>query len=416
LNNGLYITLAIGAQEARNGTQRLLTLPGGKVVTVVIPAGTPDGYLFYIDGQGNTHSRYDLIGAPLLTVTVRIEAETKPDVGAESYQETERGAFYLPPTLLASDRKSPALESTAAPSPYDGPSNNEPMFGSIPPPPPPPPLPSPLPTPRPARSMKLVIVLVAVCLLVVVAGIIGVGTYQNSVNQARVAATATAQANATATTTAQARSTAAAIASATASAVAADATTIAANPYPSYLPGRGTLALYDPLTRPFAWPATSNTSFGGSCQFTGGAYQVSVMNANRFYECTTSHTYSDFAFQVQMNIQQGDCGGMTFRDDQNGKNYRFVICQSGDYALFLNRDFSGSHNTTLSQGTVNHTIAQGTIAVAAKASSIGIYYDGQQIINVSDATFGSGGVGLLAESLSHATQVNYSDAKVWTLS
>jgi hypothetical protein len=245
----------------------------------------------------------------------------------------------------------------------------------------------------------------------VVIGIISFGAYQNHVNQIRVAATATAQVNATATTKAQVHETAVAIAAATASVVAA-------NPYPSYLPGSGTLALHDPLTRSSAWSETSDASFGGSCHFGAGAYQVNEVTTNRYYECTTdSLKYSNFAFQVQMTIQQGDCGGMTFRDDHAGKHYRFIICQDGSYALELDRDLSGTKNATLGQGSLNNTIAQNqsvSLAMAARGASIGIYYNGQQLISVSDSTYNSGELGLLAENVGHSTVVAYSNARVWT--
>jgi len=420
VNSGLYATVAIGVEEARNGTQRTLTLPDGKRVTVVIPPGVPEGYLLYLDGQGNTHNRYDQVGAPLLTIIVHIEAGARPNIDTEHDQATVRGAFYAPPVPSRADSVPPALEPTRLSSPYGGQSNSEPIYGNIMPPPPPsypqplPPYPQPSslpPASAPRRSGKLVLSLVAVGLVVVIVGIISFGAYQNHVQQVRVAATATAQANATATTTAQVHDTAVAIAAATAS-------VIAANPYPSYLSGSGKLALHDPLTRPGAWTQASDTSFGGNCQFTGGAYQVSEVTANRYYECTTnSLTFSDFAFQVQMTLQQGDCGGVTFRDDDAGKHYRFLICRDGIYALILDRNLAGGNNSTLNQGSLNNTNVQNqslSLVVLAKGASIDIYCNGQQIINVSDSSYNSGELGLLAASLSSSTTVAYSNARVWT--
>jgi hypothetical protein len=423
VNSGLYATVAIGVEEARNGTQRTLTLPDGKHVTIVIPPGVPEGYLLYLDGQGNTYTRHDQVGTPLLTVVVHIDAGARPNINSEPDQATVRGVFYAPPGPATTDNVPPALEPTRLPSPYGGPSYSEPGYGNITPPPPPsypqplpsypqplPPYPQPSSLPlAPKRSGKLVLGLVAVGLVVVM--IISFGAYQNHVKQVGVAATATAQANSTATTTAQVHDTAVAIAAATAS-------VIAANPYPSYLPGSGKLVLHDPLTQSGAWTEASDASFGGSCQFAGGAFQVSEVKANHYYECTTnSLKFSDFAFQVQMTLQQGDCGGMTFRDNHAGKDYRFLICRDGTYGLGLDRDLTGNNNSTLGQGSLNNTSVLNrsvSLAIIAKGASIGIYCNGQQVINVTDSSYTSGELGLLATNLGSNTTVAYSNARVWT--
>jgi hypothetical protein len=413
VNSGLYATVAIGVEEARNGTQRTLTLPDGKHVTIVIPPGVPEGYLLYLDGQGNIYNRYDQVGVPLLTVVVHIEAGARPNIDTEYNQATVRGVFYAPPVPPQADSLPPALEPTRLPSPYGGQGYGEPGYGNITPPPPPPyPQPSPFPpAPAPKRSGKLVLGLVAIGLVVVIVGIIGFGSYQSHVNQVRATATATAQANATATKTVQVHDTAVAIAAATAS-------VIAANPYPSYLPGSGKLALHDQLNQSGAWTDASDASFGGKCQFAGETFQVSEVTANRYYECTTnSLTFSDFAFQVQMTLQQGDCGGVTFRDDHSGKHYRFLVCRDGSYALELDRDLTGNNNKTLSQGFLNNTSVQNqsvSLAVLAKGSSIVIYCNGQQAINVTDSSYNSGELGLLAANLGSNTTVAYSNARVWT--
>src|SRR5690348_14654456 len=52
-----------------------------------------------------------------------------------------------------------------------------------------------------------------------------------------------------------------------------------------------------------------------------------------FYVCTAEATdFSNFAFEVQLKILHGDCGGMIFRADSNsGKLYFFEVCQDGRY-------------------------------------------------------------------------------------
>ncbi|MBO0783432.1 MAG: hypothetical protein J2P37_31865, partial [Ktedonobacteraceae bacterium] len=45
-------TLLLSAEEAQTGTQRMLTLPGGRPYTVTIPAGAYNGQEITIPGQG----------------------------------------------------------------------------------------------------------------------------------------------------------------------------------------------------------------------------------------------------------------------------------------------------------------------------------------------------------------------------
>src|SRR3989442_15425475 len=114
----------------------------------------------------------------------------------------------------------------------------------------------------------------------------------------------------------------------------ATASVIAANPYPSYLTGNGTLALYDSLSQSDYWYNSSNTSFGGACQFTNGAYHISQTKPQRLFDCVAGPSFTNFAFEVHMTIIQGDCGGIVFRRDSTNANlYVFQVCQNGSYRL-----------------------------------------------------------------------------------
>ena len=48
----LHATLAISRAEAESGTTRSLTLPGGRQVSVTVPAGVGDGTTLRLEGQG----------------------------------------------------------------------------------------------------------------------------------------------------------------------------------------------------------------------------------------------------------------------------------------------------------------------------------------------------------------------------
>ncbi len=226
--------------------------------------------------------------------------------------------------------------------------------------------------------------------------------------------TATAQAQATAAITTSLTATAQASANAT-------ATVIAANPDP-YPPGNGQLALYDPLTdnsKGYGWD--TGTTDNGTCDFSAGAYHVSPAKTNFFYVCASKVSdYSNFAFEVQMNISKGDCGGIIFRGDTvNGKFYLFYVCQDGSYSLYMYPDFSGTTAKELAGGS-SAAIKTGlnqqqALAVVAQGSTLTLYVNKQDIKSVTDTTFSQGQVGLVAYSVSNPTEVIFSDAKVWTL-
>jgi len=137
-----------------------------------------------------------------------------------------------------------------------------------------------------------------------------------------------------------------------------------------------------------------------------------------------------------MTIVIGDCGGVTFRE-QGVKLYYFFICQTGNYrchnnsALICNfglirytqnpsngyPDFS--HNPLLTEG-FSKTVEDGAnqqyiIAVVARKSKIDLFVNGQNIGEVKDNVFTQGVIGVLAKTFgSYSTQVEFSDATVWT--
>src|SRR5438874_6030155 len=51
-NSDLHLTLAISKAEAQGGTQRVLTLPGGRHASVSVPAGVYDGQVLRLPGMG----------------------------------------------------------------------------------------------------------------------------------------------------------------------------------------------------------------------------------------------------------------------------------------------------------------------------------------------------------------------------
>lgn len=290
--------------------------------------------------------------------------------------------------------------NTPAPASYA--SNNQGPY--VPPPP---------PSSQPRRNrMGLIIGIVVLVLVIIIGGILALshlGTQGSTTNATPTAAptqqpTQSPQSQATATAQAQASATAA---------------VNSANPNP-YTPGLGTLALMDPLTdnsKGYAWDASVHTD--GTCAFTGGSYHVSTPKTQFFYLCSAEVSdFSNFAFEVQLKVVKGDCGGMVFRSDSNtGKLYFFEVCQDGSYSFSRYLDFTGNNVKDLAGGS-SAAIATGlnqtnTIAVVAQGSSLTIYVNKQKLSSATDSSFTHGQVGVFADSSNKPTDVAFNNAKVW---
>jgi hypothetical protein len=331
---------------------------------------------------------------------------------------TPTPAFYAPtgttpnnPTVTSSGVNTPppytnyGSQQYGAQSPYDAPPPPNPYNT--------PPGPAYYPvkeqqyvTPPPSKPRSnhfgLIIGIVVLVLLIIGGGILAIshlGTQGGS-------SSATA-------TVAPARATGAAQASATAS-------VIAANPNP-YTAGVGTLALLDPLTdnsKGYAWDASVHTD--GTCAFTGGSYHVSTPKTQFFYLCTAEVSdYSNFAFEVQLKVVKGDCGGMVLRADSNtGKLYFFEVCQDGSYSFSRYLDFTGNNVKDLAGGSsaaiVTGLNQTNTIAVVAQGSTLTIYINKQKLSSVTDSSFTHGQIGLFADASNNPTDVAFNNAKLWT--
>ncbi|TMC21025.1 MAG: toll/interleukin-1 receptor domain-containing protein [Chloroflexi bacterium] len=209
---------------------------------------------------------------------------------------------------------------------------------------------------------------------------------------------------------------------ATADSATATATAIVAhNSYFSFLSRMGTPAFIDPLSQENSsrWSSYS-TGSTRACQFTGGAYHVSQQTNKYVMGCNATGTFSNFAFEVQLAITRGDCGGMAFRSDSKGHLYVFRICQNGTYSVIKCVSNNGSDAETLagSNSPAIHTGLgqQNKIAIEASGGTITFYVNEQQIDQVQDSSYVSGSLGLIAYPESNTpTDVAYSNAKLWTL-
>src|SRR5216683_3121050 len=350
-------TLALSQAEAQVGSSRTLTLPGGRRITVPIRAGIRDGEEIRLKGQGEETWPGGPVGDLILTVSLPTVEQyaQQPFYGDNPGSPTD---FIAPPPL-------PPFATYASPSGATYPAT---------------------------------------------------GSYPNYPEQANAQATA----NVLGTSTAQANTTATAQASATA---AASATASALQTVLSQATS-GTPALNDQLSAPsnnYNWDqlTSSNSTVGGSCTYTGGAYHSNMPRTSFFQPCfAETPTYGNFAFQVQMTITQGDEGGIIFRaDPANSKFYLFRISQSGAYDLFLYVDNQGSHAKNLLSNS-SSLIKMGqnqtnTITVVARGANIYFFINSQYLDGVSNGMFSSGKIGVFGESNTHPTDVAFSNAQVW---
>ena len=208
-------------------------------------------------------------------------------------------------------------------------------------------------------------------------------------------ATATAVADTHATGTAIANTTAPADTHATATAFAATVTATAYVPLYQYR-SMGTLAFTDQLSDP-------NSRGRGVCN-----------------DDNDPQTYSNFVFEVNMTINQGDCGGMAIRNDEStGKVYIFEICSDGQYFFYKFASNNGSDASQLqhqdSSSAINTGNQSNWIAIVAKDSNFDLYVNGQPIDSISDYGYSQGKVGLFAFDVKNATTVTFQNATLRTL-
>ncbi len=364
-------TLAISRQEALTGTSRTLTLPGGRRVTIAVPAGTQNGQVIYLGGQGEPSGSGGPTGSLVLTIAIQQAEQASPTSNVGSAEPTVRASNpnlqRLP--ISASNRNNLQKPIAFPPKP------NQSMLAITP------------------TSMRDIIfrlflpesrrLLLIGSVLLVVVGSFGFFyfTYFNYFQSISLLNNSSQ------------------------------------DPYT----GSTTTLLVDPLSNNsngYFWNEGNDSN--GACEFTGGSYQVSASQGTTRYCVASTTDFSNLSYEVQMTIFQGDCGGITFRADSANSNlYFFRVCQDGSYALKLYVDNMNANAQTLtghSSSSIHKGLNQSnTIAVVANVSTIDLYVNQQKIDSVSDSTYNHGQVGLVADAVNSPTEVVFSDAKVWRL-
>jgi eukaryotic-like serine/threonine-protein kinase len=365
----LHATLAISPQEALTGTTRILTLPGGRKVTVQVPARMPNGSTLRLEGQGKSTDR-GTRGTLVVTLMIKRAEDERPQpskLEERTYLSNPERGFPPSTTPVTSYTPPPSSSFISMPSRASIPSPTSPTHSG-----------------QPIQSGKRFSwrrVLLVIGLVVLVVG--GGTFYFRSFNYIqRVSLLNEA----------------------------------ASNPYSS----GGTLALNDPLkdnSNGYFWHEGADSNNGGACTFTGGAYHASIMQQGEFHACDANGIFNNFAYQVQMTIIKGDSAGIDFRtDDTNSTYYHFTISKNNTYELVLGTGGLGQVLTNGSDSSIHAGLGQqNTIAVVANGNTITLYANGHQLANVNDSTYSQGQIGVVAEDVGNPTEVEFRDAKVWTL-
>lgn len=424
-------TLAISQEEARTGSSRMLNLPGGRAVTIRVPAGVQNGEEIRLRGQGEIGGPGGRVGDLILHISIitpnqrwielagPTEVSQQPFLSSATQNPTEFAVYppyfskslpmqgiggAYPPAPAAPQAYPPARaayqSAPATPEPY---SSYAPVEATSPP--------QPL---RPNRRSGMMVFLVLLIVLVLFAGsasIYYLGYYQP--NQQRVAGTQTAQAQATSAGQATAHTAASSTAQAQATAQAYQALYTQAT--------GGTPALNDSMSSQSGsqWEELTS-SVSGTCSFSGGSYHAVMPTTNYFQPCfATAQSFGNFAYQVNMSIVRGDEGGIIFRANEASSTfYLFRIDSTGTYDLYLYKNNQASQAQSLLSGQ-SSLILPGTrgneITLIAQGSNLSLYINKQYLASVTDNTYNTGIIGVFGEDKTQTTDVAFSNIKVWIL-
>jgi hypothetical protein len=222
----------------------------------------------------------------------------------------------------------------------------------------------------------------------------------------QVHATATTQANLAATAWTQA--TAAAQTSEKAAAAAA-----LANPY--NIPAK-TVGLDEALLNNTSsnWDVGPDPTNVVDSEFKKGGFDLISRQTNILGFSTAESThFTNFIYQVQMKMLNGDEEGLIFRTNQQQKTYYYfnLNASAGSYNW-------GTETTILFTGTSSAINAgynkTNLLTVIARINSFTFYINQQKVYSTNDSTYASGQIGLDVVDRNNTTEAIFNNIKIWT--
>jgi serine/threonine protein kinase len=175
------------------------------------------------------------------------------------------------------------------------------------------------------------------------------------------------------------------------------------------------------------WVENTSSPDGKTCAFRDGAYYATALQQGLspcLVQGSNFSDLSDFAYQVQMTIIQGNEGGLVFRSDAIDPNhypfstnyYLFSVGSDGHYSLSyqntknlvsLKRDTSSAIQVGLNNPNLLTVIAHGNTII--------LYINKKYVTTVSDHSRSSGLIGVFAQKNSHDTDIAFRNAQAWDL-
>jgi len=198
---------------------------------------------------------------------------------------------------------------------------------------------------------------------------------------------------------------------ATAQAIAkATAAVVVANPNP-YPPNQGTLVVLE---------KTPDIELGNVCSLQNKVLHATESRQTFLDYCWGGTSYDNFAYDIEMTITKGDCGGIIFREDSTeaSKAYVFTICQNGSYEVDIDQGAAQAYKTIQSGTTTGlHKGLNQTnlVAVVAQGQNFSLYVNKQLVTTFTDNTYGSGRLGVAVGDAGNATDVSFANQRVWKL-
>lgn len=266
-------------------------------------------------------------------------------------------------------------------------------------------------------SKSTVTLLVSLALLIMLGGF-GLILYAGVVRPAHLRVQATATVLSVQTANARAQATSFAAATATGQRQAQVTATALQNLYLQSTSGTPILSETLAAQTSSNWDVY-NAVGGGGCAFSGSALRASVSQPSFYVPCFAHATnFGNFAFEAQVSIVKGDEAGLIFRaNDASSQFYVFRISRDSNYALYLSKDAKNSVPIAedsspaikTSQGQLN------ILTVIAQNSNIYMYINKQFAGSVNDGTYASGEIGVFAGDKTEATEVAFSNIRVWNL-
>ncbi len=121
----------------------------------------------------------------------------------------------------------------------------------------------------------------------------------------------------------------------------------------------------------------------------------------------------------RQNTVGASAGLILYSDSSNADFYYFLLGEDASYnfGVVQSSQFQQVLRSGLNNSVIRHEPGQtNQLAVVANDANFDLYVNGQHIDSVSDGTFTSGGIGVMAyDTTGNGVEVAFNNAKVWTM-